>query len=209
MTAPSGFSQSTGLRYGSLSKEAVHLCIDMQRLFREDTPWRTPWMDVVTPRIVEICAAQPASTVFTRFIPPRRPDEAAGAWARYWTKWQELTLERIDPSLIELIDELAAFCPPARVINKHVYSPWSFAGLDAALRERECTTLIVSGTETDICVLATVAGAVDRGYRVIVVADAVCGSSDITHDAALAIYSQRLETQIETVTTAELLANWR
>ena len=33
-----------GLRFGPLGESAVHICVDMQRLFAEDTPWRTPWM---------------------------------------------------------------------------------------------------------------------------------------------------------------------
>ncbi len=41
---------------------------------------------------------------------------------------------------------------------------------------------MVSGSETDVCVLATVLDAVDLGYRVIVVRDAVCSSSDEGHD---------------------------
>ena len=44
--------------------------------------------------------------------------------------------------------------------------------LVAHLREREADALIVSGSETDVCVLATVLDAVDMGYRVIVVRDA-------------------------------------
>ena len=41
------------------------------------------------------------------------------------------------------------------------------------LRQREADALIVSGSETDVCVLATVLDAVDIGYRVIVVCDAI------------------------------------
>jgi len=32
------------LRFGPLGGRTVHLCIDMQNLFAEDTPWHTPWM---------------------------------------------------------------------------------------------------------------------------------------------------------------------
>jgi nicotinamidase-related amidase len=53
-----------------------------------------------------------------------------------------------------------------------------FRPLIEHLRQREADALIVSGSETDICVLATVLDAVDLGYRVIVVRDAVCSSSD-------------------------------
>jgi nicotinamidase-related amidase len=42
------------------------------------------------------------------------------------------------------------------------------------LRAREAEGLIVTGSETDVSVLATVLGAVDLGYRIIVVRDAIC-----------------------------------
>jgi hypothetical protein len=55
------------------------------------------------------------------------------------------------------------------------------------LRQREADALIVSGSETDVCVLATVLDAVDIGYRVIVVRDAVCSSSDEGHDMLVSL----------------------
>ena len=45
--------------------------------------------------------------------------------------------------------------------------------LDGALRARGVTTLVVTGTMTDICVLATVVGGFNREYRMIVVEDGV------------------------------------
>jgi nicotinamidase-related amidase len=49
--------------------------------------------------------------------------------------------------------------------------------------------LIVTGSETDVCVLSTVMSAVDLGYRVILVRDAVCSSSDAGHEALLSLPS--------------------
>ncbi|MHC2279292.1 hypothetical protein ACVME8_005935 [Bradyrhizobium diazoefficiens] len=37
--------------------------------------------------------------------------------------------------------------------------------------------------ETDVCVLSTVLSAVDLGFRVVIVEDALCSSSDVGHDA--------------------------
>ena len=31
------------LRFGPLSRQTAHLCIDMQKVFAEPTPWHTPW----------------------------------------------------------------------------------------------------------------------------------------------------------------------
>ena len=59
-----------------------------------------------------------------------------------------------------------------------------------------------------MCVLATVMGAVDRGFRVVDAADALCGSSDRTHDALLTLYNDRSGQQIEVADSATILSNW-
>lgn len=69
-------------------------------------------------------------------------------------------------------------------------------------------TLVITGGETDVCVLATVLGAIDFGYRVVLVTDALCSSSDATHDALLTVYHQRFAQQVETVEMETVLSNW-
>jgi nicotinamidase-related amidase len=197
-----------GLRFGPLEKTTVHVCVDMQRLFAESTPWQTPWMARVAPRIVELAAAHPANTIFTRFVPAARPGHGRGVWRRYWDHWASVTIEHLGADMVELIPELARLVPPAEVIDKHVYSPWLDEDLQESLKARQATTLVVSGGETDVCVLATVLGAVDRGYRTIVLTDALCSSSDETHDAMMTLYARRYGQQIETVMTEEALDAW-
>ena len=53
------------------------------------------------------------------------------------------------------------------------------------LRECQIDTLIVSGSETDVCVLSSILAAADYGYRVIIAEDAVCSSSDEGHEALI------------------------
>ena len=105
--------------------------------------------------------------------------------------------------------ELARFVPPAKVIDKAVYSPWTEGRLDALFNGIEVDTLVVTGGETDVCVLATVLGAVDRGFRVILVSDAICSSADQTHDALMEVYRSRFSEQLETVTLKDVLENWQ
>ncbi|MFN4040273.1 MAG: cysteine hydrolase [Brevundimonas sp.] len=200
---------TAGLRFGPIPTDAVHLCVDMQRLFAEDTGWRTPWMPRVLPAVLRLCAHRPDAIWFTRFIPARSPDAAQGAWARYWRRWPAITLENLDPSLIELVPELQPFAPPGRLLDKATYSPWIDTDLHASLSRAGVDTLVVSGAETDVCVLAAVLGAVDLGYRVIVASDAVCSSSDETHDSLLGLYHQRFGQQIETAATDEIIDAWR
>jgi nicotinamidase-related amidase len=49
--------------------------------------------------------------------------------------------------------------------------------------------------------------AVDLGYRVVLVTDALCSSSDATHDALLSLYRNRFSQQIETITSETLLSS--
>jgi nicotinamidase-related amidase len=51
-------------------------------------------------------------------------------------------------------------------------------------------------------------GAIDWGFRVILVTDALCSSADETHDAMMNIYMNRFGLQVETVTTETLLDSW-
>jgi nicotinamidase-related amidase len=197
-----------GLVHGPLGDTCLHLCVDMQRLFAPDGPWSVPWAQKVLPAIEELAGAHASQTLFTRFVPAARPGEGPGMWARYYRRWAAVTLTRMDPAFVRLLPALERLVPPARVLDKHVYSPWTEGRLDALLGT-EFDTLVVTGGETDVCVLATVLGAIDRGYRVVLATDALCSSSDATHDALMQLYHSRFSEQVETVTVEEILLNWQ
>jgi nicotinamidase-related amidase len=160
------------------------------------------------PFITEIAARRPAATVFTRFMPPSRPEELTGAWRAYYERWRHVTRDRLDPRLLDLVPPLAALVPPAAVLDKPVYSPFFGQQLPALLRRRQADLLVVTGAETDVCVLATVLGAVDHGFPVLLVEDAVCSSSDRGHDALVALFRERFSEQVDAVRTQELLRAW-
>jgi nicotinamidase-related amidase len=194
--------------HGPLTPRTVHLCVDMQRLFSADGPWPTPWMERVLPVVHTIARRFPERTVFTRFITPQSPEEMPGTWRRYYTKWRSATRAHLDPRLLELMPQLAALVPPAHVVDKTRYSAFAFSSLAKHLAERSAEALVVTGSETDVCVLATVLGAVDRGYRVVLVTDGVCSSSDQGHDSLLSIYRHRYSEQIEAADSEVVLSAW-
>jgi nicotinamidase-related amidase len=166
-------------------------------------------MDRVLPVVTELASRYPERTVFTRFMPPERATDMPGMWQRYYTRWKAATREHLDPALLELLPPLAKLSPPATVIDKTRYSAFIGSQLVEHLRAREADGLIVTGSETDVCVLATVLGAVDLGYRVIVVRDAVCSSSDEGHDALMTLYHKRYTEQIEVTDAATILQRWK
>jgi nicotinamidase-related amidase len=192
-----------------LTPRSVHLCIDMQRLFSSEGIWPTPWMTRVLPKVEEIAGRFPERTVFTRFIPPARPGEMPGMWQRYYSRWTAATRENIDSHLLALLPTLGPLAPPASVINKTRYSAFTGSLLLSHLQERGADALIVTGSETDVCVLATVLAAVDIGFPVILVEDAICSSSDVGHDALMTLYHERYSEQIETASTETILSRWQ
>jgi len=173
---------------------AVHLAIDVQRLFAEsESPWCVPWMTQIVPQVLELARRHPDRTVFTRFIPPAEPEDMPGAWQDYYKRWRAMTQQNLDQRLLELVPPLQALVPPAHLCDKAVYSGFGNPKLAPWLKAQGVDTLIVSGGETDVCVLAT---------------DALCSASDRTHDALLLLYRERYSQQIATATTEQILEAW-
>ena len=156
----------TDSRLGS----AVHLAIDMQLLFAEpESPWRVPWLPRVLPQVLELARRHPERTVFTRFIPPRaslRTCPARGS--DYYRRWQrhDAAEPRRTPARAAS-SRCSALVPPAHLCDKAVYSAFGNPKLAPWLETQGADTLIVSGGETDVCVLATVMSALDLGYHVV------------------------------------------
>ena len=187
---------------------AVHLCVDMQNIFAKDGPWATPWMDRVIPKVVAITERHTARTVFTRFITPASAQDRPGRWQHYYSRWPQVTRENLPPEQLELVPAFARFAPPANIVDKEFYSAFAGSRLFALLTQKHVATLIVTGTETDICVLSTVFNAIDLGFRVILVEDALCSSSDEGHDALMTMYRSRLTHQIELINSNDLSELW-
>ena len=190
-------------------ENAVHLCVDMQRIFAKGGIWETPWMERVLPTIADIAGRCPERTVFTRFITPASPEEAHGQWRSYFERWRIATRNAPGGAQLDLVPELARFVPPAALVDRPTYSAFFRSRLANFLTARGVRTVIVSGAETDVCVLSTVLDAVNIGFRVVIVEDALCSSSDQGHDALMTMYRLRFSEQIDLVTAEGLTDIWR
>jgi nicotinamidase-related amidase len=180
----------------------------MQRIFANGGIWQTPWMERVLPVVVEIAARYPERTIFTRFITPKTPEQRPGQWQKYYHRWKAATREQLQSDQLDLVPELSRFAPPAHVVDKPAYSAFYRSGLDSFLQAKAVRCLLVTGAETDICVLASVIDAVDRGLRVVIVEDGLCSSSDAGHEALMTMYRTRLQEQIELIKSDEVAAIW-
>lgn len=191
-----------------MMRTGAHICVDMQNMFAEGTEWHAPWMQRVLPAVTALADRFADRTIFTRFIPPQSDQSAPGAWQRVYMRWPNMTLERLNPELLDIVPGLRRYVPPAQLFDKPTYSPWYDGQLHHLLRQRAVDTLLISGGETDVCVLATMLGAIDLGYRVILPQDALFGSADETHDAILTVYRSRFQQQLTVCTTQDAVHYW-
>lgn len=192
-----------------LGPGAVHVAIDMQRLFAEATEWCVPSIPEIAPQVLALARARPARTLFTRFVVPPSAGAAPGRWQIYYRRWADFTGERLPPEMLDLTADFAALASPTLTIDKLTYSAFESPDFEARLKALGADTLVVTGVETDVCVLATVLTAVDRGYHVVAVADALASSSPAGHRATLDHVLPRLDQQIEIADTATVLSAWK
>lgn len=192
-----------------LGPEAVHLCIDMQTLFATPTDWHTPALHNILPKVERIVQHAPARSVFTRFLTPPSIEGAKGRWQTYYQHWQSVLADRNPASLYDVVPELKQHIPPAHAIDKTGFSAFDTPDCLSILNELGATTVILTGVETDVCVLSTMLAAIDLGIHVVLVADAVESSSPAGHRATLDHVVPRYDRQVDVMDTATLLRSWR
>ena len=192
-----------------LSRPCLHVAVDMQRLFAEPTVWHTPGLADILPRVACLARHAPERTVFTRFVSPERSEDATGAWRGYYERWRSVTLAEMGPERLALVDPLHELVPPARVCDKGTHSAFNSGDFRDVVGRSGVEVLVLSGVETDVCVLGTALDAIDEGLYVVTVSDAVASSEPECHRATLESILPRFSEQAIIATTSEVLAAWR
>lgn len=192
----------------ALGPHTLHVVVDMQRVFAEATDWRVPAIAEVVPPILAMVRAHPRQTMFTRFMTPAAVENATGDWQRFYARWRSVLRDRMDPAMFDLMEPFAGFVPPAETIDKETFSAFASPDFVASLSRRGAETLVLSGVETDVCVLATALDAVDRGLHVVLAADAMTSWSVAGHRAALDAIYPRFDQQIDIATAGAVMAAW-
>jgi nicotinamidase-related amidase len=192
--------------FGPIPASALHLVVDMQELFRSHPDWGTQSLTRIVPPIQRLLAARPERAYFSRFIPAQRAEQANGTWQRYYRRWSNVTLDKLDPKLLDVVQELRPWAQ--HIADKSGYSAMANPRLRQAAVSHSDDCLILSGVETDVCVLATAIDAVEAGLRVVLATDALASSSDECHAKALEIFHDRFDEQVELASVEQILAAW-
>lgn len=96
--------------------------------------------------------------------------------------------------------------PDDQFIEKHRYSAFFGTSLDLLLRASNIRTLVVAGTETNVCVESTVRDAYMHDYHVVVARDAVGHVDQDLAEASLDTMSRYFGT---VCSTDDLLSSWK
>ncbi|HEV2461075.1 MAG TPA: isochorismatase family protein [Ktedonobacterales bacterium] len=108
------------------------------------------------------------------------------------------------PHLGGVAPEVARMLPDARPFNKVIFGLADDPAILAAVAGTNRKTTVLTGLETDVCVAQSALGLLDRGYRVVAVADAT-GSPGTAHDAGL---SRMREAGVVIVNAKNLYYEW-
>ncbi|HVM84551.1 MAG TPA: cysteine hydrolase [Candidatus Binatia bacterium] len=188
---------------------ALHVVIDMQRLFAEHPDWAVKDIGRIRKEVQWLAARKPGRTFWTRFIPAESAGAAKGAWRRYYEVWPRATLAGGGRDYVDLLPEYRTIAGDGAVFDKPGFSAFSSDKFQPALQSAGIDTLILSGVETDVCVWATALDAVDAGLFVVLAADAVTSFSEEAHRAMLDLIAPRFAPQVVLMNHAELDAAWR
>lgn len=107
---------------------------------------------------------------------------------------------------VELVDELDVQSSDIEVPRMHGMTPFTGTELDAVIRNLGVRTIVLMGVSLNIGIMGAALSAVDLGYQVVIVSDAVVGLPKEYADAVL----QHSLSMIATIVTAdELIAAWK
>lgn len=169
------------------------LVVDMQPGFgHPESPWCTPGYGDCADKIEQLLPHFEGRTLFTRFLPPTRPQ---GAWQPYYARWDFA----IDPAQAHLWDLDARFGAQTSVAGPR-FAKWR----EAAAHVPDDATLLICGVATDCCVLGTAVEAVDDGRYVRLIGDACAAGTPALHEAALTVMADRGPMLTLTDTRSEL-----
>jgi nicotinamidase-related amidase len=188
---------------------AMHIVIDMQRLFADHPDWAVKDIGRIRKEVTWLAEHKPGWTLWTRFVPARNAAAANGAWRKYYERWPGATLDGGGADYVDLLPEHRTLAGKAGIFEKSTFSAFGNAQFGVALQAAGIDTLILSGVETDVCVWATASDAVDLGFFVVLARDALTSGIPEAHQAILDVIAPHFAPQVSVMNHAELEAAWK
>jgi nicotinamidase-related amidase len=160
------------------------------------------------PNAARVCrAARSAGAAVIHCTAGRRPDDrGSNRNARLFGAILRSPVKMgIGTSATEVVPELEVADSDFVLSRIHGLNPMAGTDLDPILRNLGVMTLVVVGVSVNVAITNLTMDAVNKGYQVVVVRDAVAG---VPPEYADAVIENTLSVLATVVTTEELLAAW-
>jgi nicotinamidase-related amidase len=162
----------------------------------------------VIPNGARICAAaREADVNIVHCVAGRRADDrGSNRNARLFAALMRSDVANLlGTSATEVIDEFGVVDSDVILSRIHGLNPMAGTDLDPVLRNLGVTTIVVVGVSVNVAITNLVMDAVNHGYQVVLVRDAVCG---VPPSYAEQVIDNTLSLLATVVTTDELVGYW-
>ena len=159
----------------------------------------------VLARLVE--AARSAGVPVAHFVAVRRPDMRGANRNAPLFEVSVRSRSLVEgTTAVELIPELGPLESDLVFLKTHGVASLGSTGLDAALRNMDVDTIVLTGVSVNVAIPALAFEAVNLGYRVVIPRDAVAGVPPSYADEVL----RRSLSLVATIVSAEdLMTSWK
>ncbi len=155
-------------------KNSVLLVIDMQKIFAPGYEWYTPGIEDAEKNIHRLCEKY-KNRIFTRHVASENP---IGTWKSYNEEFAHIN------SNTECLDLLDSFVNTEKIeFDKITYSAFNSGEALQYIKDQGYTEIILTGVQTEFCVLSSLMRAIDEGFFVTFVSDACAGSAEIFNES--------------------------
>ncbi|TFG18162.1 MAG: isochorismatase family protein [Promethearchaeota archaeon] len=162
----------------SLNNAAL-LVIDMQNIFLSQDSHAfipsSPYIILNIHMLMEKFASKNRPILFSRHIMDASPGNLMNEW------WSDLI--RLEDKKSEITEDLDTSL--GKIIVKHQYSAFHGSELDATLRKKGVSQVVITGVLTHLCCESTAREAFMRGYQVFFPFDATATYNEILHLGAI------------------------
>ncbi|HWC33576.1 MAG TPA: isochorismatase family protein [Mycobacteriales bacterium] len=162
----------------------------------------------VIPNGARACAAaREADVTVIHCVAGRRPDNrGSNTNARLFAALLKSPVANlIGTRATEVIEEFGVVDSDLVLSRVHGLNPMAGTDLDAVLRNLDVSTIVVIGVSVNVAITNLVMDAVNLGYQVVLVRDAVCG---VPPSYAQQVIDNTLSLLATVVTTDELVKHW-
>jgi nicotinamidase-related amidase len=163
----------------------------------------------IVPNVARVCAAaRDAGAAVVHCVAGRRPDDrGSNSNARlFGAVLKSSVVPLIGTWATEVVAELVPADSDIVLSRIHGLSPMAGTDLDPVLRNLGVTTVVVTGVSVNVAITNLVMDAVNIGYQVVLVRDAVCG---VPASYADAVIDNTLSLLATVVTTDDLIGYWQ